>query len=178
MPDVHGGAGQRRAPLPTSRMASSIVSGTPSAVPDEPPKLDRMSLRTMPLSVSTFGPFEPSPGKGPFVSSGMTSHSAAAVVAPAVEVPPAKVDPEVPIGLGVSTAARAGGHSNGGGGEAHQAQHAAPIDEHGFQVKSQALIEDGFVRLGQPAAAQYFHTADDGASTLRNRYADRLYGTP
>ncbi|SDY52861.1 hypothetical protein SAMN05661080_03760 [Modestobacter sp. DSM 44400] len=39
-----------------------MVSGTPSAVVVELPKLERMSLRTMPLSVSTFGPLEPSPG--------------------------------------------------------------------------------------------------------------------
>ena len=39
-----------------------MVSFTPVAVPDREPKLDRMSDRTMPLVVSTFGPFEPSPG--------------------------------------------------------------------------------------------------------------------
>ena len=48
-----------------------IVRGTPSAVPDSDPKLDVMSLRTTSLSVSTFGPFEPSPGNGPAVSSGI-----------------------------------------------------------------------------------------------------------
>ncbi len=36
--------------------------GTPSATPDASPKLLVMSLRTTPLSVSTFGPLEPSPG--------------------------------------------------------------------------------------------------------------------
>jgi len=41
---------------------SSMVSGTPSAVPDALPKLDRMSPRTMPCSASTFGPLVPSPG--------------------------------------------------------------------------------------------------------------------
>ncbi len=41
---------------------SSIRSGTPAAVPVDEPKLEVMSLRTMPLSVSTFGPLEPSPG--------------------------------------------------------------------------------------------------------------------
>ncbi|MEU4693476.1 hypothetical protein [Actinoplanes sp. NPDC023714] len=46
--------------------------GTPSAVVDESPKLDRMSLRTIPLSSSTSGPFEPSPGYGPAVSSGIS----------------------------------------------------------------------------------------------------------
>ena len=51
-----------------------IVSGTPSATPLAEPKLDVMSLRTMPLSVRTFGPFEPSPGNGPAVSSGISTH--------------------------------------------------------------------------------------------------------
>src|SRR6476619_3489441 len=32
-----------------------------------------MSSRTMPLWVSTFGPFEPSPGYGPAVSSGISA---------------------------------------------------------------------------------------------------------
>jgi len=36
--------------------------GRPAAVPVASPKLERMSLRTIPLSVSTFGPFVPSPG--------------------------------------------------------------------------------------------------------------------
>src|ERR687897_3118384 len=38
------------------------VNGTPSATPDAEPKLGRMSRRTMPLSVSTLGPLERSPG--------------------------------------------------------------------------------------------------------------------
>src|SRR5438552_4005892 len=60
-----------------------MVSGTPCAVPDDVPKLERMSLRTTPLCVRTSGPFEPSPGKGPAVSSGMTvAQSAPAVAAP------------------------------------------------------------------------------------------------
>jgi hypothetical protein len=47
-----------------------------------------MSLRTMPLSVSTFTPLEPSAGNGPPVSSGISAvappvASAAAVVVPA-----------------------------------------------------------------------------------------------
>src|SRR3954447_8851625 len=66
-------------PLARSRMASSRVMGTPSAVPLISPKLDRMSLRTMPLSVSTSGPLEPSPGYGPAVSSGISPE---AVVVP------------------------------------------------------------------------------------------------
>ena len=43
-------------------MVSAIVSGTPSAVPLRPAKLDRMSLRTTPLAPRTSGPFDPSPG--------------------------------------------------------------------------------------------------------------------
>jgi hypothetical protein len=57
-------------------MASLIVSGTPVATVDEDPKLERMSARTMPLCVRTSGPFEPSPGNGPAVSSGMTAQAA------------------------------------------------------------------------------------------------------
>src|SRR5437868_13889869 len=52
-------------------MVSSIVSGTPSAIPARPAKLDRMSFRTTPLRPSTLGPFDPSPGYGPCVSSGI-----------------------------------------------------------------------------------------------------------
>ena len=51
--------------------------GTPPAVPLEPPKLDRMSLRTIPLCSSTSGPLEPSPGYGPAVSSGISPDAAA-----------------------------------------------------------------------------------------------------
>ena len=64
-------------------MASLIVSGTPAAVPEYAPKLERMSARTTPLWLSTSGPFEPSPGNGPAVSSGMTAQSAAAALAAA-----------------------------------------------------------------------------------------------
>ena len=42
------------------------------------PKLERMSLRTTPLWLRTSGPFEPSPGNGPAVSSGMTAQLAPA----------------------------------------------------------------------------------------------------
>ena len=48
--------------LVVSSTVRVTVAGTPSAMPLAEPKLDRMSLRTMPLSVSTFTPFEPSPG--------------------------------------------------------------------------------------------------------------------
>ena len=49
-----------------------MVSGTPSAVPLTSSKLDRMSLRTIPLCSSTSGPFDPSPGYGPAVPSGIS----------------------------------------------------------------------------------------------------------
>src|SRR3954470_16987343 len=57
-------------PVAASRRAMRIVSGTPSATVVDVPKLDRMSLRTTPAWVRTSGPFEPSPGNGPAVSSG------------------------------------------------------------------------------------------------------------
>src|SRR4051794_28875646 len=62
-------------------MASLMVSGMPVAVPLAPPMLDRMSWRTTPLNVRTSGPFEPSPGNGPVVSSGIVVQSAAGLVA-------------------------------------------------------------------------------------------------
>ena len=49
-------------PALTFTSVSSIVSGIPAAVPVIAPKLGRMSLRTMPVDVSVFGPFVPSPG--------------------------------------------------------------------------------------------------------------------
>src|SRR5262245_10533685 len=52
-------------------MVIASASGTPSAVPLKPAKLDRMSLRTTPLWGNTFGPLEPSPGYGPSVSLGI-----------------------------------------------------------------------------------------------------------
>src|SRR3954452_24342749 len=70
-------------PSEASTIFIEIVSGTPSAVPFAEPKLERMSLRTMPLWVNTLGPFEPSPGYGPAVSSGISptdALDAAAVV--------------------------------------------------------------------------------------------------
>ena len=71
VPQVDGRAGQRlRRRLATSSSVSSTVVGTPAATPDASPKLLVMSLRTTPLSASTFGPLEPSPGNGPPVSSG------------------------------------------------------------------------------------------------------------
>jgi hypothetical protein len=63
------------------------VYGTPSATPLALPKLERMSLRTTPLSDSTLTLFDPSPGYGPAVSSGITEQdvtAAVVVVAPDV----------------------------------------------------------------------------------------------
>src|SRR3954471_13069842 len=73
-----------------------MVSGTPVATPDAEPKLFVMSLRTMPLSVSTLTPLEPSPGYGPLVSSGISSGDdgvplALDVPAAALEWPAAEV---------------------------------------------------------------------------------------
>ena len=75
-------------PLARSVIASVTVSGTPCATVDDDPKLAVMSLRTASLSVRTFGPFDPSPGNGPAVSSGigvqLDASSAAEVAEPAV----------------------------------------------------------------------------------------------
>src|SRR5262245_63558680 len=56
-----------------------MVSGMPCATAEPVPKLDRMSPRTMPLWDRMLGPFEPSPGYGPAVSSGMRPDAAAEV---------------------------------------------------------------------------------------------------
>src|SRR5215217_8048419 len=69
----------------------------PVALVVEVPKLEVMSSRTMPLWFRTFGPFEPSPGYGPPVSSGMTAQSAAAAALdaePALAVADAVADGE------------------------------------------------------------------------------------
>jgi hypothetical protein len=63
-----------------------MARGTPSAVVVEEPKLERMSPRTTPESSSTLGPFEPSPGKGPPVSSGTSERSPPDETEPAVVV--------------------------------------------------------------------------------------------
>ena len=52
----------------------------PVATPDAAPTLDLMSLRTMPLSVRTLGPFVPSPGYGPAVSFGIWAQLASVAV--------------------------------------------------------------------------------------------------
>src|SRR5829696_4881882 len=84
-----------------------IVYGTPSAVPVMPSKLVVMSLRTTPLSASASGPFEPSPGYGPAVSSGMIVQSVTvaavepAVVVAAPDVP--EVDDDAPFVVAVAS---------------------------------------------------------------------------
>jgi hypothetical protein len=77
-----------------------MVSGTPTAIADADPKLVVMSLRTMPVSVSTLTPLEPSPGYGPAVSSGISVPVDVTVSDSAPVEPP----PEVPDGLGESAA--------------------------------------------------------------------------
>jgi hypothetical protein len=57
-----------------------MSSGTPVATPDAPPTLVVMSLRTMPLMLSAFTSFEPSPGNGPAVSSGIAAEAPAAPI--------------------------------------------------------------------------------------------------
>src|SRR6478752_5645926 len=64
-----------------------MVTGMPSATPDAEPNDVVRSLRTTPDSVSTFTPFDPSPGYGPAVSSGI-SPSATATDDPAPPGPP------------------------------------------------------------------------------------------
>src|SRR5262245_30856314 len=75
-------------------MVRSMVNGTPSATPEADPMLEVMSLRTTPSSVRMFGPFVPSPGYGPAVSSGICSQVVAVVAAAAVVavVPPVVLD--------------------------------------------------------------------------------------
>ena len=57
-------------------------------MPEAPPKLLVMSRRTTPLSVSALGPLEPSPGKGPAVSSGIEEESEVVLVEVDAAVPP------------------------------------------------------------------------------------------
>ncbi len=62
-----------------------MVSGTPVATVVLVPNDDVMSLRTTPLWLSTSGPFEPSPGYGPAVSSGISVVQSAAATAEALD---------------------------------------------------------------------------------------------
>lgn len=63
-----------------SSTANRMVSGTPVAAVVDDPKLDRMSRLTTPLWVRMSGPFDPSPGYGPAVSSGIATSQAAPAV--------------------------------------------------------------------------------------------------
>ncbi len=103
MPEVDRGPVIGAQRLAASWIASLIVSGTPVTVVLDVPKLERMSARTMPLWARTFGPFEPSPGNGPAVSSGMTAQSAATAepVAAATAEPVAAA---LPVALDVAEA--------------------------------------------------------------------------
>ena len=78
-----------------------MVSGTPAAVVVDEPKLDRMSLRTMPESSSTLTPLDPSAGYGPPVSSGTSVRVPSALVVDepleVLEVPLEAVDEEEPV---------------------------------------------------------------------------------
>src|SRR5215204_4860847 len=78
-----------------------MVSGSPSATPLAEPKLDVMSLRTMPCSTSTFGPFVPSAGYGPPVSCGIRVQPPVAVAGEPRVVPAGAavvvVDPPLPV---------------------------------------------------------------------------------
>ena len=76
-------------PRDTLRSERLRVSGTPFAVPVMEPIEERMSLRTIPLSVRMFTPLVPSPGKGPPVSGATAAHvplAATAVLALIVAV--------------------------------------------------------------------------------------------
>jgi hypothetical protein len=97
VPEVDGGPSSGADPLAVSSTLRVIVSGTPEATPEAVPKLLVISLRTMPLSVSTFTPFEPSPGYGPAVSSGISVPAAAAVLASVVGVAALLLDAVVPV---------------------------------------------------------------------------------
>src|SRR5206468_6116664 len=81
-PGRRGGSSRSGRPGCTSNsgLRDRSARRTPPATFVDVPKLDRMSLRTTPLWVRTSGPFEPSPGNGPAVSSGITAQSAAAAV--------------------------------------------------------------------------------------------------
>ena len=121
-----------------STTVSSTVSGTPSATPLASPKLERMSLRTMPLSVSTLTPFEPSPGYGPAVSSGMVVPQAtvAAEAVVAAEVVAAAL-------LGRGGVARVLRAAAGQGDEADAAQGAAGDDAERLAAGDQGLEVEG-----------------------------------
>src|SRR5918995_1406822 len=99
VPQVDRRSRQGPEPLLTSSTVSVIVSGTPTATADADPKLVVMSLRTMPVSVRTLTPLEPSPGYGPAVSSGISVPVDDVTVSDSAPVEPA---PDVLDGPGES----------------------------------------------------------------------------
>jgi hypothetical protein len=80
---------------------SRTVAGAPFAIPAAEPKLDLMSLRTMPLSDNALGPLDPFPGNGPAVSSGIGEQLASVAVV-SVTVPD-ELEPDVSAAPAVLT---------------------------------------------------------------------------
>src|SRR5439155_15273895 len=94
------------APVAASASVNLTVVGTPSAVPVEGPKLDRMSFRTTPDCASAFTPLDPSPGNGPAVSSGIVPVADSPVRdVPVVDVDGLALDP--PFDAQLATASTA-----------------------------------------------------------------------
>src|SRR5438128_1780264 len=87
-------------------MVRLMSSGMPAATPDALPKLERMFLRTTPLWFSTSGPFEPSAGYGPAVSSGMVVQSAAAAEPDAPDMLAVPELAALPVGRHAASASR------------------------------------------------------------------------
>jgi hypothetical protein len=125
-----------------SRTVSRIVNGTPAAVVADDPKLDRMSLRTMPESSSTFGPLEPSAGKGPPVSSGTSVSPEAAAVAPELDAAPVRAGAAV-APSDASDRPKAAG-SPAAAPATEEAEHPAPVDGRpDVMDESAILLVDG-----------------------------------
>ena len=99
-----------------------MVSGTPSATPEPVPKLLVMSLRTMPLSVSTLIRSTRRPGTAAGLL-GISVPAAAAVVAAALGVAAALV--VAPVADVEGAVRAAGGESGGQAGAAEQAERPA-----------------------------------------------------
>ena len=113
-----------------------MLSGTPSASVVLDPKLEVMSLRTMPLSVSTFAPLEPSPGYGPAVSSGI-SPSAVSLVWVS---PPRRGLADRLSGLAFRRAGPERDQTVTGKSDAgYQLEHAAPVQQP-WQIVVEAAI--------------------------------------
>ena len=137
-------------------MIMVMVSGMPAALVVLEPKLEVMSLRTMPLSVSTFAPLEPSPGYGPAVSSG-SSPLAVSLVSPlSGGAPPpggrppgpprgaplgAPSEPGVPSEFGVGRAGAEGDQAGPGeSGPGHELQQAPAFQQPGEVVVQPTVV--------------------------------------